>query len=89
MVDRDATRVCRFTLWTQSSKERRRVASTHIPVSSITGIDRDRPPPPGEGYSVRESLSPPPPLCYPPAPGSHNEPVKGMIGGWEDTVNPQ
>lgn len=28
-------------------------------------------------------------FCHPLlSPGSHNEPVKGMMGEWEDTINP-
>lgn len=61
------------------------MASSRIPVSFVTEIDHDHS---SEGYSVskQDSLT----LCYPLlSPGSHNEPVKGMICGWEGAVNPQ
>lgn len=62
------------------------VASDRIPVSFVTDIDRD---PSSEGYSVSEHDWF---FCNPStAQGSHgsrNEPVKGLICGWEGAVNP-
>lgn len=61
--------------------------SSQIPVSFVIMIDRDQS---SEGYSVGGRDWPFSPLCYPPArPGSCNEPVKGMIWGWEVAINPQ
>lgn len=69
-------------------REDKPVALDRIPVSFVTDIDRD---PSSEGYSASEhdwsSCNPPPSTAQ----GSHasrNEPVKGLICGWEGAVNP-